>query len=94
MLTKSQVYAIVREVISYKKFNNDTKDVTAHVESPQFASISQFINAHADQIFIKHSNHQDAPVAPHLNRLNYIFNLPTTLIDEYNYCLNRDNETN
>ncbi|AAK70718.1 ORF58 LEF-11 [Cydia pomonella granulovirus] len=92
MLTKSQVYAIVREVINYRKSTNDTQDVTAHVETPQFETIRQFINTHADRIVIKHFKRQDTAVAPHLSRLNYLFNLPTTIRDEYTYCLNRNNQ--
>ncbi|AAM70251.1 late expression factor 11 [Phthorimaea operculella granulovirus] len=84
MLTKSDVYAIVREVINYKKSTGDTTDVTAHVETSQFASIHRFIKEYAQNIVIKHSDRIETPVTPHLNRLNYIFNLPQTTTEEYN----------
>lgn len=90
LLTKSQVYAIVREVINYKKSNGDTANVTSHVEDPQFEDIVQFINRHAEQIVLKHSDRLDATLAPHINRINHLFRLPSSLIEEYNYCCERN----
>ncbi|AKN80792.1 late expression factor 11 [Diatraea saccharalis granulovirus] len=92
VLTKSQVYAIVREVINYKKTHNQTSDVTAHVGETQFSSISQFIKEHADRIFINHSDRLETTVSPHLERLNYLFNLPEDIEEEYKYCLKRNGE--
>jgi len=90
MLTKSEVYAVVREVINYKKTHNQTTDVTTHIGDARFASVLfQFIKEHADRIAIKHSEQLTASVVPHVERLNYLFNLPTDITEEYNYCIGR-----
>lgn len=90
-LTKSQVYAIVREVINYKKATHDTTHVTSHVEDPKFACIFTFILAHANEIFIRKSTLDvDATIAPHIKRLNYLFNLPVSIQEEYLYCVNNE----
>ncbi|QOD40014.1 lef-11 [Matsumuraeses phaseoli granulovirus] len=91
LLTKSQVYAIVREVINFKKSTDDTTNVTSHVENSEFASIFQYIKERAGKIVIKHSDHQDASIEHHLTRLNYLFNLPNNLEEEYKYCVTRNN---
>nr|QNN89451.1 LEF-11 [Pieris brassicae granulovirus] len=91
MLTKSQVYAIVREVINYRKFTDNTTNVTSHVENSYFAGNLQFIKQNADRIVIKHLEQLDVSIAPHTNRLNHLFNLPTSIDAEYKYCLRRNN---
>lgn len=90
-MTKSLVYAIVRESINYKKHVNDTTDVTSHVEDAGFESIIQYINKNADRIILNRSDRQETSVAAHLDRLNYLFRLPSTLEEEYEYCLRRNN---
>ncbi|ABC61177.1 LEF-11 [Choristoneura occidentalis granulovirus] len=87
LLTKSQVYAIVREVINYKKSTNNTVNVTSHVEDCGFADILSFIKEHADHILVKRLDHPDASIAPHIKRLEYLFDLPTLIDTEYNYCI-------
>ncbi|APO13934.1 LEF-11 [Plodia interpunctella granulovirus] len=89
MLTKSQVYAVVREVINFKKFQGDTSDVTAHVETPNFSTILQFIHEHADTIVIKRPDQLNIAVSSHRDRLNHLFKLPKNLSEEYEYCTKR-----
>ncbi|ACH69404.1 LEF-11 [Pseudalatia unipuncta granulovirus] len=90
MLTKSQVYAIVREAINYRKNNFDTDNVTSHVEEAGFASISAFIKRNAKEIFIRQPDLL-LNISAHLDRLEYIFNLPKTLEEEYAHCESRNN---
>ncbi|AKN63335.1 lef-11 [Agrotis segetum granulovirus] len=90
LLTKSHVYAIVRECVNFKKHNFDTENVLAHVEDSNFSVISEFINANADRIFIRQPQ-LDIPITPHRERLSYIFNLPKNLELEYLYCEQRYN---
>ncbi|AQQ80320.1 LEF-11 [Betabaculovirus altermyunipunctae] len=90
MLTKSQVYAIVREAVNYRKDNFDTDQVTSHVEDPGFASVFGFIKRNAHDIFIRQPDLL-VSISAHLDRLQYVFNLPKTLEEEYACCLERYN---
>ncbi|AJK91706.1 lef-11 [Spodoptera frugiperda granulovirus] len=89
MLTKSQVYAVVREAINYRKHHFDTDNVCCHVEDPGFASVSGFIKRHAHEILIRQPDLL-VSISAHLDRLEYIFNLPKSLDEEYAYCLVRN----
>lgn len=90
LLTKSQVYAIVREAINYRKNIFDTDNVAAHVEEAGFTSISGFIKRNAHEIFIRQPDLL-VDISAHLDRLEYIFNLPKTLEEEYAHCESRNN---
>ncbi|AKR17502.1 LEF-11 [Mocis latipes granulovirus] len=90
MLTKSQVYAIVREAINYRKNNFDTDEIASHVEEAGFASISAFISRNAHNIFIRQPDLL-VDISAYLERLKYIFNLPKSLEEEYAYCETRNN---
>nr|UYX49682.1 late expression factor 11 [Darna trima granulovirus] len=92
-LTKSQVYAVVRETINYKKSHNDTTDVTAHVENNRFASVSRFINERSSKIVIHQPDRPETSVALYTNRLQHLFNLPNSVKEEYEYCVRRNNES-
>lgn len=89
MLTKSQVYAIVRETINYRKDKFDTLEISAHVEDPSFASNLDFIRRHSCEIFIQQPDLL-LNISAHLASLEYIFNLPKTLEEEYAYCVSRN----
>lgn len=93
MLTKSDLYAVIREVINFKKYHNNTTDVTSHVENPNFDTILQFIREHADQIFIIRPDQQKSSVAPYINRIEHLFNLPVEACAEYQYCLSRNKKS-
>lgn len=89
MLTKSEVYHVIREVINYKKSNFDTANVTAHVEEAEFSGVSSFINDNIDRIVITQPDRHESVVS-NKNQLKYLFNLSTNLSDEYEHCVKRN----
>ncbi|UYE99056.1 MAG: lef-11 [Betabaculovirus sp.] len=89
--TRSNLYAVVREVINYKKSTNDTTNITAHVEDCDFDHVLRFIKENADTIVIKRAEQPDTNLTTHLQRIKHLFNLPNTLDNEYEYCVNRNN---
>jgi Baculovirus LEF-11 protein len=89
LLTKSATYSVLRETINHKKHHFDTASVVSHVEEPNFGRVSGFINENLSRIFIQKPN-STVSVAPHKEKLNYLFNLPKTLDKEYKYCCRRN----
>ncbi|AIS92051.1 late expression factor 11 [Erinnyis ello granulovirus] len=90
-LTRSDVYAVVREVINFKKSTNDTTNITAHVEDCDFDHVFQFIKENTDRIVIKRSDQPDTKLTCYLAHIKHLFNLPNSLDEEYKYCVSRNN---
>lgn len=89
--TRSNVYAVVREVINFKKSTNDTTNITAHVEDCDFDHVLSFIKENSDRIVIKRADQPDTNLTAHWHHIKHLFNLPLTLDKEYEYCVNRNN---
>ncbi|ABM45830.1 late expression factor 11 [Spodoptera frugiperda multiple nucleopolyhedrovirus] len=84
-LTRSETYALCREVINKRKHDNDLSNVWTHIFEPGFQEQLEYIRANLDKAFITVGGEQ-----PHCKRLFYhaqkiekIFNLTTSLENEY-----------
>ncbi|QWO71597.1 LEF11 [Orgyia pseudotsugata single capsid nuclopolyhedrovirus] len=87
-LTRSEVYALVREVINKRKHTNDTASVCDHVESVGFEAQTAYIRENLERVVI--SVGDGRPRRKHLSlhsrRLQNIFNLKVNLEEEYQFC--------
>ncbi|AHH82617.1 LEF-11 [Buzura suppressaria nucleopolyhedrovirus] len=94
-LTRSEVYALVREVINKRKHTDDTDSVCDHIDSPGFqAQINYIREILARTIVIENNNGvQCKRLDYHWNRFNDIFHKNSSLENEYRYCVNRNGWT-
>ncbi|QHB21706.1 lef11 [Artaxa digramma nucleopolyhedrovirus] len=97
-LTRSEVYALVREVINKRKHCDDVDSVCDHVNSVGFTTIQmKYIRENLKRAFIIVGDDctQRKRLDLHARRLENIFNLNTVLEDEYRYCTSvRNGRTN
>ncbi|AUV65395.1 LEF-11 [Alphabaculovirus myunipunctae] len=98
-LTRSEVYALMREVINKRKHCNQFTDVTAHVFDANFKEQLKYIRANIDRAVItvggerKHCKRLSA----HVKKINKIFTLNKSLEAEYKssigkYGIGNDND--
>ncbi|AIZ48685.1 lef-11 [Agrotis segetum nucleopolyhedrovirus B] len=90
-LTRSEVYALVREVINKRKHNNLVSNVCAHVFEPGFAEQVEYIRANIDKALItvggEHTHCKR--LSAHVQKLNKIFALNTNLETEYQAAVSK-----
>ncbi|AAR28801.1 lef-11 [Leucania separata nucleopolyhedrovirus] len=82
-LTRSDVYAYVREIINRRKFNYDFEGVWAHMNDPQFDTQRGYIRRCLRDALIIHKDLGCKRLFRHRERIDNIFNLNTTLKKEY-----------
>ncbi|AAZ38297.1 LEF-11 [Agrotis segetum nucleopolyhedrovirus A] len=84
-LTRSEVYALVREIINKKKHDGEVENVCAHVFDSGFADQLTYIRANIDKALItvggEHTHCKR--VSAHVQKIEKIFNLNTSLEVEY-----------
>ncbi|UJZ88975.1 lef-11 [Erannis ankeraria nucleopolyhedrovirus] len=92
-LTRSEVYALVRESINKRKHIGGYEGVCDHVNSIGFEAQIEYIreNLKTARIIVGDGYTQCKRLEPHLSRLNNIFNLNTDLQAEYSFCINKYN---
>ena len=85
------MYALVREVINKRKHNNDVSNVWAHIFEPGFQEQFEYIRANIDKAFITVGGEQPhcKRVFYHVEKLNKIFNLKTSLESEYKAAISK-----
>ncbi|QNV47840.1 late expression factor 11 [Alphabaculovirus altersperidaniae] len=95
-LTRSEVYAIVREVINKRKHNNDVSNVWAHIFEPGFQEQVGYIRANIDKALITVGGEQPhcKRLSYHVKKLNKIFNLNKTLESEYKDAVDKYHQDN
>ncbi|QUJ09235.1 lef11 protein [Gynaephora ruoergensis nucleopolyhedrovirus] len=89
-LTRSEVYALVREVINKRKHFDDTDNVCDHVNSVGFSTQIKYIRENLEKAFIIVGDDctQRKRLDSYTRRLENIFELNTVLEREYDYCVN------
>ncbi|AKC91732.1 lef11 [Lambdina fiscellaria nucleopolyhedrovirus] len=94
-LTRSEIYALVREVINRRKHENETEGVCDHVFAAGFEQHMQYIRENLEKThFIVNDDCalRKRPLKPHLARLQNVFNLNQSLASEYSFAVNRYNK--
>jgi hypothetical protein len=90
-LTRSEVYALVREVINKRKHNNLVTSVCDHVFDAGFEEQLKYIRANIDKALItvggehKHCKR----LASHIQKINKIFKLNKSLEAEYKQAIHK-----
>ncbi|AYN45067.1 lef-11 [Alphabaculovirus alterspexiguae] len=84
-VTRSEIYALVREVINKRKHDNFVTNVYAHIFESGFADQLDYIRANIDKVLIIIGGEQTQRkrLTAHVEKLNKIFNLNTDLETEY-----------
>ncbi|AIG63211.2 LEF-11 [Helicoverpa armigera SNPV] len=84
-LTRSEVYALLREVINWRKHHMQVDRVCDHVSDPGFAVQQNYINSILDtaSLVVGDCPEKKRLLNYHSKRLTNLFNLKTTLEDEY-----------
>lgn len=85
-MTRSEVYALVREVINKRKHDNSVNNVCAHIFESGFADQLEYIRANIDKVLIIIGGQQTQHckrLTAHVEKLNQIFNLNANLEQEY-----------
>ncbi|ABI35709.1 late expression factor 11 [Ectropis obliqua nucleopolyhedrovirus] len=88
-LTRSEVYALLREVINKRKHENDHEGVCDHINSIDFQAQLDYIRQNIEKAYAIVGDggvNTFKSFAPHLMKLENIFNLQSTLEGEYHYC--------
>ncbi|AIU41267.1 lef-11 [Sucra jujuba nucleopolyhedrovirus] len=90
-LTRSEVYALVREAINKRKHNNDTDGVCDHMDSSGFEAQIEYIRQNLKNTFIiaNEDRARCKRIDIHLRRFNEIFKKRNVLEEEYLHCLSR-----
>jgi Baculovirus LEF-11 protein len=95
-LTRSEVYALVREVINKRKHNNLVANVCDHVFDNGFSEQLKYIRANIDKALItvggehKHCKRLSA----HVQKIDKIFTLNKSLEAEYKSAVNKYGNNN
>ncbi|AWW14392.1 lef-11 [Hyposidra talaca nucleopolyhedrovirus] len=91
-LTRSEVYALVREVINKRKHTNDTDGVCDHIDSPGFQAQIKYIREILSRtiVIVNDDQVQCKRLDLHSKRLSDIFNKKSALEEEYRYCVKRN----
>ncbi|UOQ18820.1 LEF-11 [Olene mendosa nucleopolyhedrovirus] len=85
-LNRSEVYALLREVINKRKHLGDVKNVCAHLFDDSFSTQSEYIRENLASAFIVVGDNCHAPkhLGLHAARFDRVFSLKRrTLYDEY-----------
>ncbi|ABY65781.1 late expression factor 11 [Orgyia leucostigma nucleopolyhedrovirus] len=87
-LTRSEVYALVREVINKRKHSNDIDGVCDHIESVGFQAQIAYIREYIEKLTVITGDGRSGRkrLNSHIRRLENIFNLNKSLEQEYYYC--------
>ncbi|QYC92765.1 Late expression factor 11 [Trabala vishnou gigantina nucleopolyhedrovirus] len=87
-LTRSEVYALVREVVNKRKHTGHTRGVCDHMGTQEFQAQIEYIrkNLKGAVIIVGDDRQQNKRLEAHLQRLLNIFNLNDSLEKEYRYC--------
>ncbi|AUA60260.1 LEF-11 [Operophtera brumata nucleopolyhedrovirus] len=83
-VTRSDMYAFMREVINKQKYEHQTSGITSHISDPRFDQMRQYIEAHLTGAVINFKRHQRKHLLRHKSRILNIFKLNNCLIQEYN----------
>ncbi|AIE47846.1 lef11 [Peridroma alphabaculovirus] len=84
-LTRSEVYALVREVINKRKHGGDVANVCDHAFDAGFQEQLKYIRANIDKALITVGGErtQCKHLSVHVHKINKIFNLNKSLEAEY-----------
>ncbi|AXU41480.1 LEF-11 [Alphabaculovirus altermyunipunctae] len=88
-LTRSDLYAYIREIINNRKFNYDFENVWAHMNDPQFHTQRGYIRRCLRGALIIHKDLGCKRLFRHQERINNIFNLNSTLKKEYENSISK-----
>ncbi|CDG72460.1 Late expression factor 11 lef-11 [Spodoptera exigua multiple nucleopolyhedrovirus] len=90
-LTRSDVYAYVRETINKRKHEGDVSNVLAHIFESDFQEHVEYIRANIDKALITVGGEQPycKRLSYHIKRINKIFNLITSLETEYKAAVSK-----
>ncbi|AGR56780.1 lef11 [Hemileuca sp. nucleopolyhedrovirus] len=86
-LTRSEVYALLREVINKRKHFGLVDGVCDHVNSVGFQAQFEYIRKNIERVFVIDGDGrtQRKRLAQHISRLENLFKLNTSLEEEYRF---------
>ncbi|QEI03557.1 LEF-11 [Spodoptera cosmioides nucleopolyhedrovirus] len=90
-LTRTDVYAYVRETINKRKHEGDVSNVLAHIFEPGFQEHLEYIRANIDKALITVGGEQPhcKRLSYHIRKINKVFNLLTSLESEYKAAISK-----
>ncbi|QED40554.1 LEF-11 [Chrysodeixis includens nucleopolyhedrovirus] len=90
-LTRSEFYALVREVINKRKHERDVHNICEHIFSKGFSTQIEYIRNNLDKalITVGGQRRQCKRLNSHVNKINNLFTLNKSLHDEYESTIAR-----
>lgn len=90
-LTRTDVYAYVRETINKRKHEGDVSNVLAHIFESGFQEHLEYIRANIDKALITVGGEQPhcKRLSYHIRKINKVFNLITSLETEYKAAISK-----
>jgi Baculovirus LEF-11 protein len=82
-LSRSEVYALLRETINYQKYLNLIGNVCDHIFDEGFEYQIKYIRENIDRVVITVDNEQRKRLNQHFKKLNKLFYLGSELKTEY-----------
>ncbi|BAC67263.1 late expression factor 11 [Adoxophyes honmai nucleopolyhedrovirus] len=91
-LTRSDVYALVKETINKRKHDGEFCNITAHIFDEGFEQQKEYIREKLSTASIVTDCRQNRKrLALHRKKIESIFNIHTSLQEEFNSCSRRYN---